>query len=93
MEEALDRASAELADVLPLLASGPRLTESFEAITLARGVDGPQPKAPGQDIVEAVLRSITAGAVTFAGRDIYIGTNVAAMGPTASAADTVFHVS
>ena len=80
MEDALDRVSTELASTLRSLASGPRLTESFASIAIAPGIQGAESSTPDH-ILQAVLRSISAGAVTFVGRDIFIGTNVAAMGP------------
>ena len=88
----LDRTSEQLASALLSLASGPRLTESFASVADVRRLDPSESTTPNQDVVELVLRSISRKAKLIGG-DIYIGTNVAAMGPFASAANTVFSAS
>lgn len=90
MQELLDRASAELASALPSLLVGARLTESFASIASTFDVDAPKPTKADQTFVEKALRSITAGSVTFVKGDVYIGNNVAAMGPSANATNTIF---
>jgi hypothetical protein len=92
-ESALDQTSKKLATALLSLASGPRLTESFASVANAYRADHSESATPNQKIVELALQSITDGTVKFVGRDIYIGTNVAAMGPSASAHNTVFRAS
>lgn len=84
------RVSVELEQFVRELGSSPRITEAFDATigrnhdVAARGIE------LGPELMERLLKAITDGAVKIVGRDIYIGTNIGAMGPFAKAEGTTF---
>jgi hypothetical protein len=82
--------SVELEKILQELGQAPRITDVFDAVMDRRNEEAAPEMEVGPEIMEKLLKAVTSGAVKFVGRDIYIGTNVAAMGPFASAEGTTF---
>ncbi len=84
------RVSAKLEQFVRELGSTPRVTEAFDA-TIGCNSDGATRGVElGPEMMERVLKAVTDGAVKIVGRDIYIGTNIGAMGPFAKAEGTTF---
>ena len=84
------RVSAELERLVREIGSAPRVTDVFDA-TIGRSSKGsPRGVELGPEMMERVLKAVTDGAVKIVGGDIYIGTNIGAMGPFAKAEGTRF---
>lgn len=81
--------SSELEQSLRELALAPRITYVFD--TMAGQRHGVTKEVDlGPEMIERLLNAVTAGAIRIVGRDLYIGTNVGAMGPFAKADGTTF---
>jgi hypothetical protein len=84
------RVSVDLEKIVRELAQAPRITYSFDRVTSQHGKEAGRDIEVGPEIMGKLFQAVTNGAVKIVGRDIYIGTNVAAMGPLASAEGTTF---
>lgn len=85
----IEHLSAQLDCTVREMGAAPRITEAFDAVA-ARSMRPRREMDVGPEMVERLLQALTNGAVKFVGRDIYIGTNVAAMGPFATSNDARF---
>ena len=72
------------------LSAAPRITDSFDVVMGDNSDIGAREIELGPEMTERLLKAVTHGVVKIVGRDIYIGTNVGAMGAFANAEGTTF---